>query len=52
MNANTEKSKAWREEQRNAGRTPRLVWLDAKEWAIVRGVIDALKKLRKTGEPK
>ena len=52
MNANTEKSKAWREEQRNAGRTPRLVWLDAKEWAIVRGVIEALKKMRKTGDTK
>ena len=51
MNANTETSKAWREEQRNAGRTPRLVWLDAKEWAIVRGVIDALKKMRGLTEP-
>jgi hypothetical protein len=50
MNANTERNKAWREEQRNAGRTPRLVWLDAKEWAIVKAVIDALKRMRGTNE--
>lgn len=46
MKQNTERSQKWRKEQREAGRIPRLVWLDNNEWMIVKSLIDKLKKLR------
>lgn len=46
MKRNTERSQKWRKEQREAGRIPRLVWLDSNEWTIVKSLIDKLKKLR------
>ncbi len=42
-------SQKWRKEQRDAGRIPRLTWLDNEEWAIVKALIAKLKKLRNIG---
>lgn len=47
MESKTELSRKWRKAQRDAGRLPRLFWLDAEECGIVKNLIDRLKKLRK-----